>query len=325
MFSQQSLNQLLGIVCSVFDAYSAVLFVADNPETNKYRLASHFSLGSEIRENAQIAPGQGLIGWVLRNSEPLLVDRLDRKGDCLGYYDAKTESKIKAFMGCPLDQGRGVLCVDSKKKYSFSAKDQKILHQFVQFIDGIISDDSKVQNDRIRNNLYAGLLSLHALREKYPQWARFMKSFLDVLSQTSGLAYCFLAARDERGENYFLENWNTPVLQDDLMHLKFEIGSGLIGWVFKNDKPVIAEDKKSGPLGTPLFGGDIESPLFKTVLCLPLRVHKKVRGVLVLADENSVSLPRELKEFLQTASQYLAIFLENLYLKNRLTQRRAKP
>jgi GAF domain-containing protein len=60
----------------------------------------------------------------------------------------------------------------------------------------------------------------------------------------------------------------------------------------------------------------------KSVICLPLVVHKRTRGVLVLADENGRDIDGTLKRFAVTIADYLALFLENLYLKNRLQQQR---
>jgi GAF domain-containing protein len=51
---------------------------------------------------------------------------------------------------------------------------------------------------------------------------------------------------------------------------------------------------------------------------LPLIVHKKTRGVLVLGDLHVVAINDELKIFVQMVAEYLALFLENLYLKNKL-------
>jgi transcriptional regulator with GAF, ATPase, and Fis domain len=55
-------------------------------------------------------------------------------------------------------------------------------------------------------------------------------------------------------------------------------------------------------------------------MCLPLIVHLRTRGVLVLADEENKIISNQLHEFVSLVSDQLAIFLENLYLKNKLRQ-----
>lgn len=310
------LDKILGIICNVFDAYSAVLFL---PGTKKdeYRLAAFFSLGDNILTETVIKPGKGLVGWIIRNSQPLLVNNFDRQSDCLGYYTQEGESKIKAFMGCPMDKTKGALCLDSKRTYSFSDKDQKILFQFAQLIEAIQSTMFMADNAAREQRYYECLWTLHALRAKHLRWSEFLHNFLRILSEGTGFTYCFLAARDEMGETYFLEGWNQG-LENEAGKMNIPMGKGLIGWVFKNNAPVYAPEKGTGSTDIPLFGKSVSSKNLKSAVCLPLVVNKKTRGVLVLADEGAKEFGQGLKTFLSLVSDYLANFLENLYMKNKL-------
>jgi GAF domain-containing protein len=55
-------------------------------------------------------------------------------------------------------------------------------------------------------------------------------------------------------------------------------------------------------------------------MAFPLKVHKRCRGVLVFGDRESRVISDEIRAFARMAADYLALFLENLYLKSRLTQ-----
>ncbi|MEE0815601.1 MAG: GAF domain-containing protein, partial [Desulfovibrio fairfieldensis] len=137
-------KHILSIVCSVFDAYSAVLFLPDE-EGEAHYLSAAFSLGDKISPDVSILPGRGLVGWIIRNRQPLLVPNFDQRQSNLGYYADGEEASIKAFMGCPVPTG-GALCVDSKRQYSFSDKDHKILQLFAELI-------SRQQGSRGRQEL----------------------------------------------------------------------------------------------------------------------------------------------------------------------------
>jgi len=316
----ECLRHLLSIVANAFDAYSSVLFLAESPD--QYRLASHFSLGDDLLRDAKIEPGKGVVGWVLRNNQPLLVNNFELQGESLGYYSGRGESVVKAFMGCPLRDGQGALCVDSKKSYSFSTKDQKILHQFAEFIAMLQLDTSRSESSKMDFRYYQALQQLQGLRKRFPLWSSYLKHFLRILSQTTGIEHVLLAARDEYGRNFFLEGWTeslplTPLTKD----LAFPIGSGLMGWVFKNDTPVFAADSESGHTGTSLFARELfPSLVLHTVICLPLTVHKKTRAVLMLADSTIKEASPEMRNFLDLITEYLEFFLENLYLKNQVVK-----
>lgn len=314
------LRHLMSIVANAFDAYSAVLFLADSPD--QYRLVSHFSLGDDLLLDVKVSPGQGLVGWVLRNNQPMLVNNFELQGESLGYYAGSGESVVKAFMGCPLRDGQGALCVDSKKSYSFSTKDQKILHQFTEFIAMLQLDTSRTRISRQDFRYYNALQQLQGLRKRFPLWSSYLKHFLRILSQTTDIEHVLLAARDEYGHNFFLEGWTesvplTPLTKD----ITFPIGSGLVGWVFKNDTAVFSADSESGHTGVSLFARDLfPSLVLHTVICLPLTVHKKTRAVLLLADSKTKEASQEMRNFLHLITEYLEFFLENLYLKNQVVK-----
>lgn len=314
------LRHLLSIVANAFDAYSAVLFLAESPD--QYRLTSHFSLGDDLLRDARIEPGKGVVGWVLRNNQPLLVNNFELQGESLGYYSGRGESVVKAFMGCPLRDGQGALCVDSKKSYSFNTKDQKVLHQFAEFIAMLQLDTSRSENSKMDFRYYQALQQLQGLRKRFPLWSSYLKHFLRILSQATGIEHILLAVRDEHGQNFFLEGWTenvplTPLTKD----MTFPIGSGLMGWAFKNDTPVFAADSESGHTGASLFARELFPALvLHTVICLPLTVHKKTRAVLLLADSTTKEASPEMRNFLDLITEYLEFFLENLYLKNQVAK-----
>jgi signal transduction protein with GAF and PtsI domain len=314
------LEIITSVVCSVFDAYSAVLFLpAKSPQ--EFRIAASFSLGDEIDRNTVIAPGKGLVGWIIRNRRPLLINDFDRKRNRLGYYKSKEEDRIKAFMGCPLRNTEGALCLDSKRTYSFSEKDQKILDLFSILIAQLHSDACRVEQNMAEHTFYRGLKAIHELKSGSPRWSEYLGRFLDLTSQTTGFEYAFLAARDERGEGYFLEGFNKELPQaGEEAKSRFPIKSGIIGWVFNNQSPVYVDEKNPGPAGASLFGKEVKAPKFASVVCLPLKIHKRTRGVFVLADQRNLSMGEETRTYLEMAAGDLALFLENLYLKNRLTE-----
>lgn len=313
------LEIITSVVCSVFDAYSSVLFLPDD-NSMEFRVAAHFSLGDKVDRETVISPGKGLVGWIIRNKRPLLINDFDRKRNRLGYYKSKEEDFIKAFMGCPLRNGEGALCLDSKRTYSFSEKDQKILDLFSILIAKLQSDACLLERNLAERSMFQSLKAVHELRHLHPRWSEYLRRFLDLTAGAAGFEYAFLAARDERGESYFLEGFNKePPNAGERFRSRFPIKSGIIGWVFNNQSPVYADEKNPGPAGASLFGKEVRAPKFGSVVCLPLRIHKRTRGVFVLADPAALSLGEETKTYLEMAADDLALFLENLYLKNRLT------
>lgn len=315
MNTSSYLDRLLAIIGSVFDAYSAVLIMRFRPE-DSFRIGAFFSLGNKIDAEATIMPGKGLVGWVVANERPLLVNNVDQHKNHLGYYIDNEDAFIKAFMACPLGNGRGALCVDSKRQYSFAEKDQKILHLFANLILDIQTLACTGSVSKSYEMYYKAIQLITSLRKRFSQWHVFLHHFLQILSETSGFSYCFFASRDESGEKYFLEGEN-----EEKMGLpkdkapSFPMGAGLVGWMFKHASPIFESNAERVEH---LFGVSIPTPAFQSVVCLPLVINRITRGVLCLTNEQEVSMTEDLKNFLQISAQYLALFLENLYLKSKL-------
>ncbi len=315
-----SSSRILGILCSVLDAYSAVLFLADGRGKSgekQYRIAARFSLGDSIDPTAVIEPGKGLVGWIAKNFEPLLVPNFDQRKNHLGYYRDNEELRIKAFMGCALPDGLGVLCVDSKRQYSFSEKDQKLLYLFAELLTELCATAGEERERSAAMRHYAALKAVYSLRKEHSRWSEFLKRFLELMAATTGFGYAVFCAALE-GERYNLEG-ETPSLvwKPRAPAPVFPLSGGAIGWVFRNGTPLFS----NAPGGMPessLFGKSVATPQFHTVMALPLLLQRKTRGVLCLAAEEPLEVSDATRDFVQMAADHLALFLENLYVKCRL-------
>lgn len=316
MQSSGYLERVLGIICSVFDAYSVVLFLpSENP--GKYVLSAKFSLGDSVEPGAEVAEGECLVGWIMRNNQPMLINNFDQQKSMLGYYSDGQESQIKAFLGCPLPGGQGALCLDSKRTYSFSDKDQKILDLFAQLIQDLNARMEQAGDVRRELAFYRTMGVMQGLHKEFTRWPVFLDQFLKLLSEATGFSHCFFAAKQADGEFFHLEGTSRSFDLDEEDKTQ-PIGAGLVGWVFKNNTPVFSSDEDPGRAALPLLGKRVRTTQLKSVICLPVTFMKTVRGVLGLAGEESVVVNDQARNFATIAADHLALFLENLYLKSTL-------
>lgn len=315
LMNRQSLeDHVLAIICSVFDAYSAVLFLPEEGSDTCY-LAGSFSLGQNIPEKAAIIPGRGLAGWIVQQRKPIMVADFDHKKHSLGYYINGAEKDIKAFMGYPIPTG-GAICVDSKRQYSFSTKDYKLLQLFADLV-------ARQQNIGAAANLgdipryFAELGIIQDLRFRYKNWHEFLRNFLHTISDATQFDYCAFATRYENSSTYVIECESAPLLLPDNPGLELPVGSGITGWVFLNEQPVFAEEGGLAP-GSGLFGKLPDIPDFPAAICIPVIVNHNCLCVLCLANTMPKRIDESMRNFVRQSVDYLSLFLENLYLKNRL-------
>ncbi|TVM15667.1 GAF domain-containing protein [Oceanidesulfovibrio indonesiensis] len=321
MDERSYLERLLSIVCSVFDAYSVVLYMHDK-HSGEFRIAAHFSLGDHVLTDSVAEPGKGFVGWIVRNRQPLLINNVDKKKGKLGYYQPDVETTIKAFMGCPLKRGQGVICLDSKRTFCFSEKDQKILHLFADFLLDIHERFELARASQNQFQHYHCLQLIHAMRKNIKRWPDFLSKFLALMSDAAGFEHSFLAARDPNGDRYYIEGAHVSMMSDKMAETHLDMSVGLVGFVFRNGQPVITGEG-DGSSCTPLFGKAVKTQPMKSVLLLPLTFQKQVRGVLGLSSPSAQPIDDDLKTFCMMASEQLALFLENLYLRSKLQESEA--
>lgn len=318
------LQRMLGIICSVFDAYSAVMFLAE-PGSAVFKVRASFSLGDKIDRTYEVESGKGLVGWIVKNSSPLLINKFDETRNRLGYYLANEEREIKAFMGTPMGGGKGVLCLDSKRIYSFSEKDQKILRLFADTIVDVDTEFNRLLNLDAEIIYYHGINALLEIRQRHKKWNDFLRAYLQVVAETTGLPYCFFVAADEDMKSGHVEGATKPLFRSEYNETgNFALGPGMAGWVMKNSAPLFSLESSPGSPITPLFGHAPETLPFKSAICIPLSSGRTTMGILGLASLSLVQMPESMKIFAQNAGNYLALFLESLYLRNKLAQSTAR-
>ena len=302
-------NTLLALVRTTFDAHSAVLFLPDNNGTCSVALSS--SDEPPFVQEVSIAPGRGLVGWILRQRQPVIVNDLDIRHTFLGYYPADEESAVTAFMGCYMPDG-GALCVDSIRQRTFTEADQLLLHRFARHIAkqvhsaGLASNAAELQR-------YFDKLEMLFESEQIPAWSDYLKAFLQIVSEGSGFEYVMFASTTEGAETYTVECENAPLFAGDSGSGIALANGGLISWVFRNDGPVYISGE-DGP-GTPLFGKLEELPEFQSVICLPVLLNRVTCGVLCLASTEPHALPPYLRTFTRMAANLLSQYINRLSLR----------
>lgn len=318
METGDAIHRLMEAAASVVDAY-AVVWVG--PVDGGFAVRAGFSLAGSVPVGAPVAVGQGLAGWVLKNDAPLVVDHLDRTPCHLGYGDAP--EGLKAFYGCPVPGGLGALCVTTKKTYAVGAKEQKLLDLFARALAAAWQEGEGCRGLAEEARLALCLQTLCSLRERLPRWSDFVRQFLHELAGGLAMSHGLLVVSDEWGAGYLLEAATAPLFRNPVWEGKvFEAGSGVLGWVFKKNQPVVYGQQCGDMAGTPLFGRHTPAVELRTLLAFPLKVHRRCRGVLAVGHTESRPVTAAQQALVRTAADYLALLLENLYLRNRLAARR---
>lgn len=211
----------------------------------------------------------------------------------------------------------GALCVDSKRQYSFTDRDYKLLQLFAELVSRQQASKGRQEMAGDIPRYFAELAVIQELRFRYRRWSQFIQNYVRTMVDATGFDYCAFASVDVPGESYCVECESARLVLENGEPMVLPVGSGIAGWVFSNDQPVINEGLEGAP-STMLFGKLPGMPDFQAIICLPVQINKSTRGVLCLAHTSTRSIDESLRSFVRQAVDHLALFLENLYLRVRL-------
>lgn len=279
---EADIEDLIELVGTAIETHTTAFFRADNTK-QVLTLSCHQSLSDNIIKGVSIPFGYGPIGWVAENREVFDLSKFsDRDSGLLKIYSKNEE--IKSFAAAPVLRGDiliGVLCIDSKRAYVFTHKEQKLLTMFAEvFADTI---NNMVLRDLINADL-SGIELLSKLCKdiiNFDKIDNILKMTLDSIVDILKCDDCFICLRISDEKPYFrIEAVNYHV---NLRNTIFSEQDGLAGSVISSgDNCLLAN--RGNDLGAKLFRSSNSVSRFSSFLGVPFFVHNKVVGLICAID-----------------------------------------
>jgi GGDEF domain-containing protein len=242
MPGDRDFSDIIALLSNCLDAFTAALFLWDAHQQVLILKTSH-SLSKHLVGDAQFSlEDGGLISWVAKNNQAIAVDHFDRDGKTIPYY--RNDENIKSFVAVPLPVSRGVLCVDSKRQYVFTTKEQKLLQGFATVIENILgAERANRRHQQLRQLITmwhrTDALPADAL-DPIPYFGRLLEQGCAYLNAEAGVVT--LPIKDGK----FLQ----PVavfgkVTPGLLQSSQPVDQGLLGWIYQNRKSLIVPKFRS--------------------------------------------------------------------------------
>jgi GGDEF domain-containing protein len=223
MPGDRDFSDIIALLSNCLDAFTAALFLWDAHQQVLTLKTSH-SLSKHLVTDAQFSlENGGLISWVAKNNQVIAVDHFDRDGKTIPYY--RSEENIKSFVAVPLPVSKGVLCVDSKRQYVFTIKEQKLLQGFATVIENILGAERANRRHQ-------------QLRQLITMWHRTDALPADALDPIP-----YFGRLLEPGCGYL--NAVFGKVTPGLLQSSQPADQGLVGWIYQNRKSLIVPKFRS--------------------------------------------------------------------------------
>ncbi len=220
------LKHFVEMVANMFEPLTAALFIRSH-RGDDLDLVAWETLSSHVVPECTIGLGHGLIGWVAREGKMLHVTHFDRDTRTLGIYSRDVE--IKAFLATPLLHGEGVLMVDSRNRYAFPEKKQRILENCAAIASDLLSSwrgQRELEFYRCWHDWHLGL-------------SGGTQDILTDLRELLGLKWGLVAFREGNKDTFVVQN-TTGLPQGAIPKTRFfNVDTGLVGWLLKYRKHLI--------------------------------------------------------------------------------------
>jgi len=295
MDATDELKSLIALVSNVTDSFTTALFQLD-PGGESLSMVDCHSLTANIDQERTFAMGQGLIGLVADQQQALNISNFRHDSQALLFYTERED--IKSFMAVPVgdDPLEGVLSVDSKRQFTFTDKDQKILAGFAREFARAMR--------RARNSGGAsGEQEIKGLQGfcRTISSSRRLAGVLDAMVHApaslvphSGLAV--VLATGERGRYEVRRAAGCTQLPEDA---QVSLRHSLCGWVLSQRQPLLIPRLKGN---IPLFFQGEPRVARTSFLGVPLSVGDELLGVYCLIGEVAFE-PYHLERFSLLATQ----------------------
>ena len=280
------------------DTYTLKIWVRDN-----------------VRQPSQSFPraaNEGIIGWMRRSKQPLLVRDFQQEMDALPARPSyASEHPPRSAIFVPLIAGEeviGTMSIQSYTPAAFSEDDLRLL--------SVIGNEAAMAIEKAR--LYAmaqrrarQLALIGDVSRKVAAILELEELFTQVvhlIQETFGYYHVGIFAIDPDTNELTFEASTNPDLCQPCVNL--EMGEGIIGWVAQEGQPLLANDVSTEPR----FRHEHAWPQTRAELAVPLKVEERVLGVLDVQSNETGAFSDDDLFILQTLAAQVAIAIEDARL-----------
>ncbi len=319
------LRQILELTTKVLDAAEgSILLESENHDGLYFAL----TLGDESRglSDMELAPGQGIAGWVVEHNRGILVPHAAADPRFYPGVDQRTGFTTESLLAAPLrHQGEviGVIEIVNRRRGHFTEGDLRLLEAVASIAAVALQNARLYTETRARAEELEMLNTFGLILTSTLNFEKVTESALDQIRRLFRADMTSLLQLDtEAHELLHLGSMTAGGPRTAPLHLP--ANKGIAGWALTHHEPVLVADAAADPR----FWAALDDYLNTTshsYMAVPLFVQDRAVGVLTVMSHEAGHYTEKDLQTLQAFASSLAVALENarLYdeLKNLLRQR----
>ena len=312
----QSVLFALRLLRESLHLYTAVL-LWQNDDGTHLRISELASDAPNLSEGPFLI-GDGIFGAAISQRSPVNIASL-KPGYKLPYYVGACP--VRAALALPVfEHGslRGVLVVDRVEDRAFTPKEQEIIEEAARYaVRAIQNERVFVQLERAKveqGKLYRAAEALGAATTESSVVEAGVKSAREITSVDFAAVTLF----DEAAKMHEIR----AVSGDgagDILGQRFRSNAGLVSMVLQNRHPLPYRGEYD-PQRQIVFTRRVTPPAMPSIVVLPLLVHDRPLGTLVLGSRKRAAFNDAARSTLEVLASHMAVSLSNARMLRRLEE-----
>jgi GAF domain-containing protein/CheY-like chemotaxis protein len=308
------LHHVMELTCQELDAAEGSIILSER-DTGKLFFAVTLPDDSSTRWRQRLAPGQGIVGWVVEHGQPVCVNDVRRDPRFYDGVDVATGFETRSLLCAPLKHvGKitGAIEVVNKRQGEFTADDLSLL-EAVASIAAVALENARLYTaTRARADELALLNEVGLALTSTLDYSTVVHAALNQIQRLFRADRVSLLQLDpQSGELHFVRTLvgGTPFE----IPVRLALGEGITGWALEQRQPVMVEDAQRDPRFLEWVDQHVGSQT-RSFMAVPLLGLERAIGVIaVTSSEPGIYTRRELRT-LQALASTLAVALDNASL-----------
>lgn len=311
---EELMRLVLELTVDATDAEAALVYRVD--KTTDVMKARFFNGRDYSVKYLTLPKGQGIIGWVAENQEPVISNDVGSDPRFYRPVEEIGDIKFRSVLAIPLigrGQMIGVIEAINKINGSFDEHDLDTLVGLANQI-AVAIDNARLYREAKHEAMERQLLYEVGKRlSSTLNIDEILNLILDSLQKVVGFdaAGVFLI-NEELNEVSTIHSQGYDPKYEEQIHL--QIGQGLVGWVAKTGEAVIVPDVATDSRYV------AANPATKSEIVAPLKIDGRIIGVLNLESNHPAAYNRKSLELISAFASQAAISIERAMLHNKMLE-----
>lgn len=312
----QALQFALELLCRSLGLQSALLLGLDGAGARLH--IQELSSERDAIDPGPFSAGDGIFGAVLARGEPVVIEG-PRAAQHVPYYALKPA--VGAVCAAPvLAHGRiqGVLVVDRERREPFSAREQELLVAATHFLQRSVENERVfIQLERAKieqGKLYRAAGALSAASTE----AEVIEAGVNSAREFAAFDFAVVTLFDKKTTEHEICAASGAGAEALVGH-RFAHNTGLVSMVVANRHPLPYRGDYD-PVRQVVFSRRIAPPAVSSLLVLPLVVHERALGTLVLGSKRRGAFGDAVRPTLEVLASHVAVSLSNARMLKRLEE-----